>query len=130
MNHQMDQVGFILDSFIANISPSVLESPTQIIDDNFDEPFRMRSYESTIKHLPTLITLLSLSASSRRELYNLGITDILTNYGMKKKECSCSKNEIIRFRCRRHFHCSTGNLRSTFSRIHRQTFSLTISSLQ
>ncbi|CAF1430190.1 unnamed protein product [Adineta ricciae] len=62
-----------------NDSSDGSESPTQINDDSsFDEPFRMRSSES----------------STRRELYNLGIIDILTNYGMKKKSAHVAKTKL------------------------------------
>ncbi|CAF5151538.1 unnamed protein product [Rotaria sp. Silwood1] len=62
-----------------NDSSDGSESPTQIGDDtSFDEPFRMRSSE----------------ASTRRELYNLGIIDILTNYGMKKKSAHVAKTKL------------------------------------
>ncbi|CAF0748376.1 unnamed protein product [Adineta ricciae] len=62
-----------------NDSSDGSESPTQINDDSsFDEPFRMRSAES----------------STRRELYNLGIIDILTNYGMKKKSAHVAKTKL------------------------------------
>ncbi|UJR22265.1 hypothetical protein I4U23_025326 [Adineta vaga] len=62
-----------------NDSSDGSESPTQIGDDNsFDEPFRMRSAES----------------STRRELYNLGLIDILTNYGMKKKSAHVAKTKL------------------------------------
>lgn len=33
-------------------------------------------------------------ASSRRELYNIGIIDILTNYGMKKKSAHVAKTKL------------------------------------
>ena len=36
----------------------------------------------------------SLSASSRRELYSLGLIDILTNYGMKKKSAHVAKTKL------------------------------------
>ena len=35
-----------------------------------------------------------LSASTRRELYNLGVIDILTNYGMKKKSAHVAKTKL------------------------------------
>ncbi|CAM4754381.1 unnamed protein product [Rotaria magnacalcarata] len=62
-----------------NDSSDGSESPTQMGDDNsFDEPFRMRSSE----------------LSTRRELYSLGIIDILTNYGMKKKSAHVAKTKL------------------------------------
>lgn len=33
-------------------------------------------------------------ASSRRELYHIGIIDILTNYGMKKKSAHVAKTKL------------------------------------
>ncbi|CAF1290847.1 unnamed protein product [Adineta steineri] len=62
-----------------NDSSDGSESPTHIGDDiSFDEPFRMRSSES----------------STRREFYNLGIIDILKNYGMKKKSAHVAKTKL------------------------------------
>jgi len=79
---RMSGIDMNTSNLSGNESSDGSESPTPIGDDgSFDEPFRMRSSES----------------STRRELYNLGIMDILTNYGMKKKECICSKNKIIWF---------------------------------
>ncbi|CAF4837129.1 unnamed protein product, partial [Rotaria socialis] len=54
-------------------------SPTQIGDDySSDEPFTMRSSET----------------SSRRELYSLGVIDVLTYYGMKKKSARVAKTKL------------------------------------
>jgi len=36
----------------------------------------------------------SVLASQRRELYSLGIIDILTNYGMKKKSAHVAKTKL------------------------------------
>jgi hypothetical protein len=38
--------------------------------------------------------LFYFSASSRRELYSLGLIDILTNYGMKKKSAHVAKTKL------------------------------------
>ena len=37
---------------------------------------------------------ISSTASSRRELYNIGIIDILTTYGMKKKSAHVAKTKL------------------------------------
>lgn len=75
----------------------IIESPTQIGDDNgFDEPFRMRSCESMSILFPFLrkARYVCFSAAPRRELYSLGIIDILTNYGMKKKSAHVAKTKL------------------------------------
>lgn len=41
-----------------------------------------------------LISLSRSSASTRRELYHIGIIDILTNYGMKKKSAHVAKTKL------------------------------------
>lgn len=53
----------------------------------------MRSSECKIPFIPILI-LFSCLASSRRELYNIGIIDILTTYGMKKKSAHVAKTKL------------------------------------
>ncbi|CAF0945722.1 unnamed protein product [Rotaria sordida] len=62
-----------------NESSDESESPGQVGDDySSDEPFTMRSVET----------------SPRRELYSLGLIDILTYYGMKKKSAHVAKTKL------------------------------------
>ncbi len=74
----------------------LLESPTQIGDDySFDEPFMMRSSESKKWiELDLNFVFFLLQVSSRRELYSLGLIDILTYYGMKKKSAHVAKTKL------------------------------------
>jgi 1-phosphatidylinositol-5-phosphate 4-kinase len=88
--HDLDQGGVERDQTMTsgdmntsdlsgNDSSEDSESPTQIGDDySFDEPFILRSSET----------------SSRRELYSLGVIDILTYYGMKKKSAHVAKTKL------------------------------------
>lgn len=62
-----------------NESSEGSESPAQLTDEKFfDEPLMMRSSEN----------------SNRRELYCLGLIDILTYYGMKKKSAHVAKTKL------------------------------------
>ncbi|CAF0781836.1 unnamed protein product [Adineta ricciae] len=55
------------------------DNPTQIGEDcSFDEPFMLRNSDR----------------STRRELYSLGLIDILTYYGMKKKSAHVAKTKL------------------------------------
>jgi len=75
----MSTVDMNTSDLSGNDSSDGSESPTQLGDETyFDEPFRMRSIET----------------SSRRELYHIGIIDILTNYGMKKKSAHVAKTKL------------------------------------
>ena len=61
----------------------------------FDEPFRMRSSESKPNaRSRSSMHLFSFEGSARRELYSIGIIDILTNYGMKKKSAHVAKTKL------------------------------------
>ncbi len=53
----------------------------------------MRSSECKIKSINEN-TNFFFKVSPRRELYNLGIIDILTNYGMKKKSAHVAKTKL------------------------------------
>jgi hypothetical protein len=65
-----------------------------------DEPFMMRSIESKciadlcVSEKRKTIVLLRFAASARRELYSLGLIDILTYYGMKKKSAHVAKTKL------------------------------------
>jgi len=76
---RMSGIDMNTSNLSGNESSDGSESPTPIGDDgSFDEPFRMRSSES----------------STRRELYRVGIIDILTYYGMKKKSAHVAKTKL------------------------------------
>ncbi len=45
-------------------------------------------------NLSMKIRIFFFKVSPRRELYNLGIIDILTNYGMKKKSAHVAKTKL------------------------------------
>ena len=67
-------------------------------DSSSDEPFMMRSTEGKcifdLCVCKETIVLLLFSASARRELYSLGLIDILTYYGMKKKSAHVAKTKL------------------------------------
>lgn len=96
----MDQVNWpvIVDNNEKLCCINWLESPTQIHDENsFDEPFRMRSSESKTCIFfidKNLRDSFIIKASARRELYSLGLIDILTYYGMKKKSAHVAKTKL------------------------------------
>ncbi len=73
-----------------------LESPTQVGDDySYDEPFMMRSSDSNwFDFIYKNFDWIFILAASRRELYSLGLIDILTYYGMKKKSAHVAKTKL------------------------------------
>ena len=73
------------------------DSPTHMGDEqSSDAPFMLRSAEGKVAPLLEGHSLLSLSlvASARRELYSMGLIDILTYYGMKKKSAHVAKTKL------------------------------------
>ena len=51
-------------------------------------------FVSTIKTDCYFFIIILTTASSRRELYSLGLIDILTYYGMKKKSAHVAKTKL------------------------------------
>ena len=127
-NDSSDGSGSFVSRFVFRLEENVsrAESPTQLGDETyFDEPFRMRSIESKKLDVRFARSILvrSFSVLSSR-IVSYRSDRHFNELRHEEEKCSRGENETLRLGRRRHFNCSTGNLRPTLFGFHRAKFRL------